>query len=426
MTSPDLRSESNGGSASDRVPTPLLRWAIALPLLAASIVDVPRLWRVGEWSWLGILAVAQLAVAGGALVVAGVPRRLHGTLWPIGALLLWMALGTLWWPKTFDTPPNALAYLLFGATVSAAALAATVSRRSVARSIDNTMLAVDIVGLSIVAVSFASSGFRIHSWIVHPRALAMVALVPLCWHLARWSAGRLSALIPAAAWIAAILVSLSRMAMGAALVAVVLTVLLHVIARRGVRWQHVVLLVLLLLGALGAVASVDPFRERLLKQQDRLPIWQRVVASALQAPIIGNGLGSSQTGGALGYWWTIPPPGRAPSSLGYEYNEYWAPHPHNEYLRVWHDLGLPGIACFLTALGTWLWTLYGGWRRSGEHPIAGNRPPLELAGLLMLLVLMVAMLTDNPLVYPFVIAPAAVLIGAGLGASVALRGRRDD
>lgn len=404
----------------------LLLWAVALPLLAASLVDIPGIWRLDEWSWLGILPVAQLVVAGAALLAAGgVPRPLRRALWPVGALLAWIALGTLWWPANPDARPNALAYLLLGVTVSTAAVAVAWDGRATARAIDNSMLVLDVIGLSIVAVSFAQFGFNIHAWIVHPRNVALVALVPICWHLARWSFGHWSAIVPTAAWVAAIFVSLSRMATGAAVIAIVLIVGLHLDARWRASWRHVAMLVVLLAATLVAVATVDPFRHRLL-MQDRLPIWQRVASSALEAPVTGNGLGSSQTGPVLLYWWT-PPPEVRPRSQRYEFWEYWVPHPHNEYLRVWHDLGLPGLALFAMTLAVWLRVLYRGWRSSNKQRRASSdpdRPPLELAGLLMLVVLMVAMTTDNPLVYPFVISPAAVLIGAGLGAALATD--RDD
>jgi O-antigen ligase len=277
---------------------------------------------------------------------------------------------------------------------------------------------VDVVGLLLVYACFTIYGFRVNSWLIHPRAVAMVALIPLCWHLARWSTGRSWALVPAALWFVAIFISLSRMATGAAITAVALTLILHARPRKGVVWHRAAILGALLAAAVLAIATVDPFRARLMKQ-DRTPLWRRVASSALESPVIGKGPGSSQAGPALRYWWSSSPNGQPSPSLHYEYWEYWAPHPHNEYLRVWHDLGVPGLVFFLLALGKWARTLF---RAAfvGAGPMDTRAPELQRAGLLVLTALLIAMTTDNPLVYPFVIAPAAVLIGTGLGAATSV------
>jgi O-antigen ligase len=173
--------------------------------------------------------------------------------------------------------------------------------------------------------------------------------------------------------------------------------------------------VALLAATLVAVAGVSPMRDRLL-EQDRTPIWRRVAVSASTAPVLGQGPGSSQIGPALRYWWQPPPDRLLPSARRYEWWQYWAPHPHNEYLRVLHDLGAVGAALFGGTLAAWMRTLYQGWRRAsatGEWRAGA----LELGGLLALVALLLVMMTDNPLVYPFVIAPVGVLIGTGLGAA---------
>jgi O-antigen ligase len=88
-------------------------------------------------------------------------------------------------------------------------------------------------------------------------------------------------------------------------------------------------------------------------------------------------------------------------------------HPHNDYLRLWHDLGLVGLGLFVLALASWGLIL-----ARGVYPAVtrgGQAAYMELAGLLALLALTLAIVTDNALVYPAVMAPMGILIGAGLG-----------
>lgn len=396
----------------------VLPWLAATPIAASVLVDLPRLGRVGGWTGVGILAVGQVSIGILALLAAGAYLwRRTVVVWPIHALLGWMAIGMLWWPPSPDALPNALAYVIVACAAQVAAMSASLDAERTARALGVAMWMTDAFGLLLAAYSFDRYGFSIHSWPVHPRALALVALIPICWHLARWASGHVWDLLPVAAWVAAIIVSLSRMAAGAALAVALLTLVVHASARHRIRWTHLTLLLALLGGMLLAVGTVGPFRERLSKPQDRLPIWRDVVSSAMEAPILGKGPGSSQVEEVLRYWWTSPPLHLPRSRRHYDYAEYWAVHPHNDYLRVWHDLGLPGAALFVVALGLSLYALCGACR-PGRHREAGaGTAQLGLAGLLTLVALMIAMTTDNPLVYPFVIGPAATLIGAGLGAA---------
>jgi O-antigen ligase len=412
---PQRANESPGRPLPATLVAPL-----ALPLVLGAFVDLPRLVRSGGWTWLGVAAIAQLAaLAVGFCVALPIRRSVSLLLLPIGALVAWAALSLAAGELSSDALPNGLAYLTLAVSVATGAAAGTRNSAQVERLLAAAMTCVDVIGLSIVGISFATSGLSVHHWMTHPRAFAMFALVPFCWHLAQWAGGRTLPLLPAALWIAGILVSLSRMALGAALAAVLMALALSSTRRaRGAGRGSRYVLAALGLTTLVAVGSIAPFRERLLKQ-DRVPLWRSVVASGLQSPVLGGGLGSSQAGPALRYWWEPPPAdGGDPLRLRrFEWWEYWAPHPHNEYLRVWHDLGIPGLALFGTALATWLRALYRGsaYEREPGAPGAGT---LELAGLLVLVALLLAMATDNPLVYPFVIAPAGLLIGVGLGASL--------
>jgi O-antigen ligase len=91
-------------------------------------------------------------------------------------------------------------------------------------------------------------------------------------------------------------------------------------------------------------------------------------------------------------------------------------HPHNDYLRLWHDFGVVGLLLFLGAVGGWLVILFRNWYHAERSRVYSGQ--LFLAGALGLLGVLLAMVTDNVIVYVFVMGPLGVLVGAGLGLRV--------
>jgi O-antigen ligase len=94
-------------------------------------------------------------------------------------------------------------------------------------------------------------------------------------------------------------------------------------------------------------------------------------------------------------------------------------HPHNDYLRLWHDLGAVGLGLAAGALLLWLAALFRGWRRAARagHPAQA----VQLAAFLVLLELLLAMITDNVLIYPFFMGAAGILVGTAFGMELDLR-----
>ena len=400
-----------------RGQAPLLAAAVLLPLLTAGFVNLAAEWRAGPVSGMGALtAVEAVLVLGAALLAARYPRRLLGRLLPFALLMLWAVLRSILAPPTFEGAQNAIVYLLFG---GGALLAGTLAARDPAgmsARLGRGIGWIHWIALAVLAANLALWGLpRGGNWVVGPRSLALVGLIPLNWHLARWSAGRGRSLWIAGLWFAAIVATTSRTASAIALVSLAVVIALQ--APRRPRRAAAGLSALAAGLALGAalVAFAPPFHARFFRgdtslqvagyavnASGRVAFWRLMVQSASEAPLVGHGLGSSQGVMAAEF-----------------FESDNIRHPHNDYLRLWHDLGAVGLGLLLWALLLWAAVFARAWRR-GERTGDPARV-VHLTALLVLLELMLAMVTDNVLIYPFFMGAAGVILGTALGLGTASR-----
>ena len=423
---PRLRQRRRNGRRWERRDgwPSLIATALVVPVLVAATVDMLRVVRVGPATALGLATVVQIALAALALATVGTyPRTLLVRLAPFGALLGWALLSTAWHLPAIDGAQNGLVYLLFGLLLLAAGVSAAARRERTERIIDVAVIALSVTGLTLALVNADLKGWPQAAprdaawWYVNPRPYALMGLVPIAWHLARWYHGRRWDMLPVALWVAAIFVSLSRTATATAMLLVAAVVGLHlrrghVEGRRGTVLERL-LLTAVPIAALVAAVYFQPFNERLVEQSTRvgggsvasetrvkdsgrLNIWSAVLASTMKAPVFGQGLGTAN------------------AAISEVYEEVG--HPHDDYLRIWHDLGLVGLVLFVWSLLGWCRALYRDWRASTRSVGDGGR--LELAALLTMAGLVLGMITDNSLVYACVMAPAGVIVGAGLGGIV--------
>jgi O-antigen ligase len=126
----------------------------------------------------------------------------------------------------------------------------------------------------------------------------------------------------------------------------------------------------------------------------RESIWQAVMISSSQSPWLGKGPGSV----------AIPVSKVNASASG---------HPHNDYLRLLHDYGYLGLGLWLTGYIALLMRSWRYWIWADQH----DRPAAHVhaAACLGLIGVALAMLTDNVVVYWFVMAPLGILVGASIG-----------
>jgi O-antigen ligase len=228
----------------------------------------------------------------------------------------------------------------------------------------------------------------------------------LGWNLAQSRYGHRWALIPAIFILATIVSSLSR---GATVIALFLLPLSRISSRsRPSDWLRFMLMIGLAAGLLyGALTYITPLRERFVEGDIRtLPgqvsinvsgrdtTWSVTWQSYLESPWIGKGAGSAERE-------LLVREGLA--------------HPHNDYLRILHDFGLVGLSLWVAGFGflmRWTWR---SWRRADR--LKAEHAGLHLAAFLALAVLGLDMITDNPIVYIFIMATLGVLVGSSLGLS---------
>ncbi len=403
--------------APARREVPLLYLAAGLPLLTAGFANLAARWRAGPVSGMGAeTAVEALLVVSAAAVAARWPRSLLAHAAPFAAFLLWAVVRSLATPPTFEGAQNALVYLFFFASLLLAGTIAARAPRAAAAGLARGMAWLQGVALGVAAVNLALFGFpRGGSWLVGPRSLALVILVAVNWQLARWAAGRTRALVPALVGFAAVLATASRTASAIGLLsfAGVVAVLAPSRPRRAA--AGLVVLSLALGAGAALVAFAPPFHARFFSGDTRLHVagyavnvsgraafWRVMVRSASERPLAGHGLGSSQRVMAAEF-----------------FDSDNIRHPHNDYLRVWHDLGAVGLALAAGSLLLWLAALFRGWRAAARSGAPSRA--VQLAALLTLVELMLAMITDNVLIYPFFMGAAGIVAGTAFGLDAALR-----
>lgn len=295
-----------------------------------------------------------------------------------------------------------------------------VARREIFRSteirkrIEKALLFIPILPISIILINVITGqlqtsglGFRTAFGLgLGPRPLALFLLPLLALLIGKWRYSRKTKEKPfIIVWSIAIVViivtSLSR-------VATVIALVLIIPSRFIKRWYHpaTFLTAIIGLGLLFYWLSLPSVQGRFFPEgigsfkfdisslqsidtQGRRNLWALTWNNAIESPIFGGGTGSS---------------GRLVNSI-YPPLE----HPHNDYLRVFHDLGIFGLFAFIFA---WSYQIYHNWRY--WIIIDKKRNYLayyHLAALIATIAICISFLTDNTITYVFVLIPLNVIYG---------------
>jgi O-antigen ligase len=248
--------------------------------------------------------------------------------------------------------------------------------------------------------------------LVHPRPVALHLLVIVALAVAQWRYGvrskdrRWGAIVCIVA-VVTIILTLSRMA---SLTAVLLVATFRL---NPVKPWNLIPQVLLGLAVFGFILFQVPwFRERSFFKEDVSiteswrhvntagradSFWPMTIEHALQKPLFGWGLGGARI--YLG-------------QFGRKVEGKWEPtdyHPHNEYLQVFHDMGLLGLLLMLLTWGALVRRCWQDWQRA--H-LAGDRwvAKWSMAATMAMAAVLFTILTDNTLHFASVMTPVFIIV----------------
>jgi O-antigen ligase len=244
------------------------------------------------------------------------------------------------------------------------------------------------------------------------RSFALTALVTVPWFLGLWRY-RPSPWAATGAVLTLFLVALSESR--TATVAALLMFPLSRLSWRSLEgvMRLVLSVALIWLLAYSAFTFVEPIRARFTNAGDngqigglkvntsgREALWYEMGISISQSPWIGKGPGSS----------SIPSLKASHGGLA---------HPHNDYLRLIHDFGYVGLTLWLVGYGALLVQTARYWVWADRHD--SHNAHVHLAAFMALIACAIAMITDNVVVYIFVMNPLGIVVGASIGMGSAHR-----
>lgn len=283
---------------------------------------------------------------------------------------------------------------VYGGFVAVVAVVASASSAGTSHRVMSWMTYASVIVCLVYGTTVAVSGTGA-STIYNARSFALTALVLLAVVIPQKLSGwrRFLPLFIAVL----VLLSVSRTAFAIALLMLTFVVLRG--RKRGRLIRGVATLVAIAAVGYLLITTYSPLTERFTVGDDaiqygglkinssgRTVLWEKIAESAARSPIYGQGPGSAGErvdqiiGGTIG-------------------------HPHNDYLRLYHDVGVVGLALFVIGV---LSLIAGAVRRAKLYV----HDPVHWAAALGMAAVLLAAFTDNVIVYPFVMIPLAVVVGA--------------
>ncbi|WP_162459474.1 O-antigen ligase family protein [Kocuria sediminis] len=377
---------------------PLMGW---MALSWFLVIDVLTSVQAGPISLSGLftIATALLCVWYLALIYikkhGEVPRK--AVPWPLVAFLLLSWVQLLFGPSLLGVQNVAVYTGFIGAMLAAARWAPVWQTTSFLRALRLVAITAPLIFLIAWAAGVQVYGERAYALTA---MLFTAVLIPYRGQRLAYKAGPYLV-------VATIFLSLSRTA---AIIAAVLLVFTAVRSRRRYRVARAAALASVVGVALfWAVTSYAPFRDRFLvgdqalavgglniSTSGRSALWGALIDSAAEAPWFGHGPGSS-------------------NQLMIDVFDGIA-HPHNDYLRLYHDSGIVGASLFTAGL---LILIYRVWLR-----VCRTDDQIHWVAFLSLLGGAIAAVTDNVIVYAFVVVPLGVIVGCSLAQPVPTKRRK--
>jgi len=362
------------------------------------------------------LIAALILVAGGLGSINAFGDRAPGPgvrpLIPLLGLLLLAVLSLAWGGLTILAVQSIFVLFLFVASILCGAAITTHSPDPI-RFATRVLGFGAIVALALYGASLAVGGVGSGA-VVGNRTFALFAIILIAWGVAGWRYHARWARVLTIITGIFIVSSLSRIALAAALV---ICCLVWFNPRTIAGWLRM----------LGVVALAVAFAYFLVTTVQ--PIHDRIYEGDVQS--IGSGISLNLTGRDE-YWsttWdsfkTSPYLGHGAGSAAELITSVYSAaigHPHNDYLRLLHDYGLIGAVLWVIGYGSLMARTWRSWQARRRHTADGepaghqaDELRIHAAAFLALLGVAIAMITDNPIDYLFVMAPLGILVGLSLG-----------
>lgn len=332
-----------------------------------------------------------------------IPRPLMTVIAAFLGFVAWGAASSIIWTKPTIEGLQGLAVTL--AFVGLLLVAADCSRRFATYDtrigrwlVASTLIAGTLYLLGRYFVD-QTSPFR-----MGPRSFALLALLGLSWLAAQWRYGSRTSFVLACAVLLVIGISLSRTALAVGLLVMALAQFRPHQVRGWISFAAI--LALAASAFYAAIVHVRALNERFfqgdvsltiggvgINMMGRTRFWDVTWESFLRSPWIGHGAGSARL------------------LLESEFGP--RAQPHQDYLRILHDFGTVGFAFWIFGYVSLLTMLARTWIGADRHKDPGA--DVHLAALLGAISLALTMMTDNSVVYMFVMGPMAVLVGTSVG-----------
>lgn len=289
---------------------------------------------------------------------------------------------------------NAAVFLLFASTIAVGYLFWEASEVETSLRL---LRRIAIVG-TILSILSMALGVDIYG----VRAIGAIGLLYLSLLLPYRGTSRVMRVAPFLIVLALIL-SLSRTALVIGVVSLLFLVVRSASRRRVA--QLAVVIPAMMVAGYWVLFEYAPVRDRFLggdaallvggvqiNTSGRVTLWSTTFQSAMDSPFLGNGAGSSAV------------------LLSGMFN---SSHPHNDYLRVFHDFGMVGFVVFAAGLS---WLLWRTWRAARRTDL-----PVHWTAFIALATAATLGLTDNVFVYSFVMMPIGLIVGMSLSVDAADR-----
>jgi O-antigen ligase len=404
-----LNAASPARNAVSLADAPILAaviWLASAIMLLSGLVDLPNTISAGTISVQAILTICYFAA--GLLLFPLLPRSASlftSTLFPLLVFIFWAVTSLAWSTAVVKGLQNVLILCILLVTIRMSAAAAGASP-GFASQFQTRLQQSTILSSSVYACSVLWFGAGSND-VFGARSFGLFALLGVAYYLSCWRYGHRSGLLGATLLTLLIGVSLSRLALG---IAVALFPMSQIPSRGFSKTLRMaVILVVVFAISFGSVVYIDALRERFLTGDVSLKIgsfaingsgraafWRVTLDSLEESPLFGKGAGSTE---ALIESFFID-----------------MRHPHSDYLRVANDYGAVGVSLWSVAIGALLFRLWKSWRTADRcrHPTA----KIHFAAFLALVAFILEMSMENAMVYIFVVAPLALLIGTSLGTPI--------